>query len=55
MTQEEQKSHFSMWCMIASALILGNDLHTISKETLDILLNKESIAINQDALGKQGN
>ncbi|MFV5693516.1 glycoside hydrolase family 27 protein [Flavobacterium sp. LT1R49] len=54
MTQEEQKSHFSMWCMIASPLILGNDLRTISKETLDILLNKEAIAINQDALGIQG-
>jgi alpha-galactosidase len=54
MTPEEQKSHFSMWCMIASPLILGNDLRTISKETLDILLNKEAIAINQDALGIQG-
>ena len=54
MTQEEQKSHFSMWCIIASPLILGNDLRNISEETLSILKNKEAIAINQDPLGVQG-
>jgi alpha-galactosidase len=54
MTNEEQKSHFTMWCMIASPLILGNDLRNIAKETLAILTNKEAIAINQDALGLQG-
>ena len=54
MTAEEQKSHFAMWCIIASPLILGNDLRTISKETLAIVTNKEAIAVNQDALGKQG-
>lgn len=54
MTLEEQRSHFSMWCMIASPLILGNDLRTISRETLDIVTNKEVIAVNQDALGVQG-
>ena len=43
-----------MWCMIASPLILGNDLRNISKETLAIITNKEAIAINQDALGIQG-
>jgi hypothetical protein len=54
MNNEEQKSHFSMWCMIASPLILGNDLRSISKETLAIVTNKEAIAISQDVLGIQG-
>ncbi len=54
MTEKEQQSHFTMWCMIASPLILGNDLRNISKETLAILTNKQAIAINQDALGVQG-
>jgi len=54
MSVEEQKSHFSMWCMIASPLILGNDLRNVNKETLAILTNKEAIAINQDKLGIQG-
>ncbi|MGI4020340.1 MAG: glycoside hydrolase family 27 protein [Janthinobacterium lividum] len=54
MSEEEQKAHFSMWCMIASPLIMGNDLRSVSKETLAILTNKEAIAVNQDALGMQG-
>jgi len=48
MTYEEDKSHFSMWCMMNSPLILGNDLRHMSKETLSILTNKEVIALNQD-------
>jgi alpha-galactosidase len=54
MTDEEMKSHFSMWCMIASPLILGNDLRNIPLPVLDIISNKEAIAISQDKLGKQG-
>lgn len=48
MTYEEDKSHFSMWCMMSTPLMLGNDLTTISQETLDIVTNKELIALNQD-------
>ncbi len=50
MSYEEDKAHFSMWCMMNSPLMSGNDLSTISKETLDILTNKEIIALNQDPL-----
>jgi alpha-galactosidase len=53
MNDEEMKSHFSMWCMIASPLMLGNDLRTTSRQTLSILTNREVIAISQDALGVQ--
>ncbi|MEH0153284.1 glycoside hydrolase family 27 protein [Limibacter armeniacum] len=54
MTDAEDRSHFAMWSVMASPLILGNDLRTASKETLKTLTNKEVIAINQDELGIQG-
>ncbi|MCE5178268.1 MAG: glycoside hydrolase family 27 protein [Porphyromonadaceae bacterium] len=53
MTTEEYRTHFSLWCMLAAPLMAGNDLRTMSDETLEILTNREMIAINQDSLGKQ--
>ncbi|MBW2962725.1 glycoside hydrolase family 27 protein [Mesonia aestuariivivens] len=54
MSVNEDRAHFTMWCMIAAPLIAGNDLANMSQETIDILTNKEMIAINQDPLGIQG-
>jgi alpha-galactosidase len=54
MTVAEDRAHFSMWCMLAAPLILGNDVRNMSQETKDIILNKEVIAIDQDSLGVQG-
>ena len=54
MTAAEDRSHFAMWSMLASPLIMGNDLREMSKETLSILINKEVISVNQDKLGIQG-
>lgn len=54
MTNTEDKAHFTMWSMMASPLIAGNDFRKMSKETLAILTNKELIAVNQDKLGIQG-
>lgn len=48
MTYEEDKSHFSMWCMMSTPLMLGMDLNSISDETLSIISNAELIAVNQD-------
>lgn len=48
MTYDEDKSHFSMWCMMLSPLLAGNDLRTMSKETIEIFTNREMIAIHQD-------
>ncbi|WP_300599359.1 glycoside hydrolase family 27 protein [Niabella sp.] len=50
MSYEEDKAHFSMWCMLNSPLLAGNDLTKMSAETLRILTNKDMIAINQDPL-----
>jgi len=54
MTDAEYRSHFSLWAMMAAPLIAGNDLRSMSQATKDILMNAEVIAIDQDAVGKQG-
>lgn len=54
LTDAENRSHFIMWSMLASPLIMGNDLRTVGNETLKILTNKEIISVNQDMLGIQG-
>ncbi|WP_281751675.1 glycoside hydrolase family 27 protein [Neptunitalea chrysea] len=51
MTDAEDRSHFAMWSMLTSPLMMGNDVRTMSKETLKTLTNKEVIAVNKDALG----
>jgi len=53
MTTEEYRTHFSLWCMLSSPLMAGNDLQNMTPETKSILLNKEMIAVNQDTLGRQ--
>ena len=54
MTDVEYRSHFSLWALLAAPLIAGNDLRTMRPEIHDILTNKEVIAVNQDALGREG-
>ena len=54
MSTDEDRAHFSMWCMLAAPLIAGNDLTAMSEETCSILTNRGAIAVNQDPLGIQG-
>jgi alpha-galactosidase len=54
LTPGEDRAHFSMWAMLAAPLIAGNDLRSMTKETIAVLTNKEVIAVNQDSLGIQG-
>jgi alpha-galactosidase len=54
MSLNEDRAHFSLWCMTAAPLITGNDLRSVKKETIAILTNKEMIAVDQDSLGLQG-
>jgi alpha-galactosidase len=53
MTENENRSHFTIWSMLASALIMGNDIRTADPPTVAILTNKDMISINQDPLGIQ--
>lgn len=54
MSVNEDRAHFSMWCMLAAPLMAGNDLRNMSADTLQILTNHEVIAVDQDKLGVQG-
>ena len=54
MTDRQYRSHFGLWSIMAAPLLAGNDLREMSAETLEILTNREVIAVNQDPLGLQG-
>jgi len=54
LTLAENRLHFSMWAMLAAPLLAGNDLPNMKPEIKAILTNRDVIAIDQDALGKQG-
>ena len=60
LTYDENRTHFSLWCMMCAPLILGNDIRKFIKSdgTVDtdskiyqILTNRNLISINQDILG----
>lgn len=53
MSREEDRTHFAMWCIMSSPLLIGCDLTTLHPETLKLLTNPELIALNQDPLGLQ--
>ncbi|MFH9871516.1 NPCBM/NEW2 domain-containing protein [Streptomyces lydicus] len=53
MTDTEYRSHFSLWAMMSAPLLIGSDLRKATPETFEILSNKDVIAVDQDALGKQ--
>ena len=46
----EQRSHFALWCLMKSPLIIGTDVRKLAPDALRILLNNRLIAVNQDAL-----
>ena len=62
LTFEENKSHFTLWCMMAAPLILGNDIRKFvnadgtvntNNETYRIISNKDVISVDRDELGVQ--
>ncbi|EKM60900.1 glycoside hydrolase family 27 protein [Phanerochaete carnosa HHB-10118-sp] len=55
MSFEEYRTHFSMWSILKSPLILGNDVTNMTNETMTIITNTAIIAINQDAAGSPAN
>ena len=55
MSQTEDETHFGMWCIMSSPLLIGCDLSTLKDkpETLALLCNSDLIALNQDKLHLQ--
>jgi alpha-galactosidase len=54
MSETEYKTHMSLWSILAAPLLAGNDLRDMKPSILEILTNREVIAVNQDEVGKQG-
>jgi alpha-galactosidase len=53
MTETEDRSHFSLWAMLAAPLFAGNDLRAMSEGTRATLASPEIVAIDQDPGGRQ--
>ncbi|XP_058739838.1 alpha-galactosidase 1-like [Vicia villosa] len=53
MTKNEYIVHFSLWAISKAPLLLGCDVRNVTKDTMEIISNKEVIAVNQDSLGVQ--
>ncbi len=52
-TDEEYRTHFSIWAFFNSPLMIGCDIRDMDETTKEILMNKEIIAINQDLAQRQ--
>ena len=47
-TDEEYQTHFALWAMLGSPLMIGCDIRAMPEKTRLLLTNRELIAINQD-------
>ncbi|HLZ50192.1 MAG TPA: glycoside hydrolase family 27 protein [Candidatus Acidoferrum sp.] len=54
MTDDEYRTHMSLWSILAAPLLAGNDLRNMTPSIAAILTNREVIGIDQDKEGKQG-
>lgn len=54
MTAEEYRTHMSLWAILAAPLLAGNDLTKMDAATVELLTNREVLAVDQDSVGKQG-
>ena len=52
-TDTQYKTHFSIWALLGSPLMIGCDVRSMNEETLKILSNEKLIRINQDSLCRQ--
>jgi alpha-galactosidase len=53
LTPDEQYTHMSLWCLLASPLLLGCDLTKLDDFTLSLLTDDEVLDVDQDPLGQQ--
>jgi alpha-galactosidase len=54
MSDDEYRTHMSLWSILAAPLLAGNDLRSMPSTVLEILTNRDVIAVNQDRDGRQG-
>ena len=50
LSYDERQTQLSLWALAASPLILGTDLTNLDRTDLGLLLNRDVIAVDQDAI-----
>ena len=50
LTAEEQRTQFTLWCMLSAPLLLSCDIEGMDEATFRLLTSDDLIAINQDPL-----
>jgi alpha-galactosidase len=53
LTPNEQYTHISLWCLLASPLLIGCPIEQMDAFTLSLLTNDEVLAVDQDELGRE--
>jgi alpha-galactosidase len=53
LTPDEQYTHITLWCLLASPMLIGCDMTQLDDFTLSLLSNDEVLAVDQDPLGKE--
>lgn len=53
LSEAEERTHFALWCMMSSPLLIGCDLTRLPEPTLKILRNERLIELDQSPLGQQ--
>jgi alpha-galactosidase len=54
MSEDEYRTHMTLWAMSAAPLLMGHDLRQTHPAMLKLLTNREVLAVDQDIKGVQG-
>ncbi|KAI3321477.1 glycoside hydrolase family 27 protein [Xylariaceae sp. AK1471] len=52
LTDAEERTHFGIWAITKSPILMGTDMTKLSSTRLNLIKNKGLLAVNQDSLGK---
>jgi alpha-galactosidase len=50
LTRNEQITHMTIWAMLGTPILLGNDLSKMDEFTKDLLMNHDVLEVNQDPI-----
>lgn len=53
LSEVENRLHMTLWAMSGAPLLVGADLTKLNQATIEILTNRDVLAVDQDALGLQ--
>ncbi|KAI8633669.1 glycoside hydrolase family 27 protein [Xylariaceae sp. FL1651] len=52
LTDAEERTHFGIWAITKSPILMGTDMTKLSTTRVNLIKNKGLLAVNQDSLGK---